>query len=67
MGGSVGAGTSYIEGHWHTDDLQKLITIFIKNESLFNRIEGPIARFRGFMRTISYKLKINSIRRAKMP
>ncbi|WP_133137616.1 SAM-dependent methyltransferase [Legionella rowbothamii] len=63
--GSVGAGKSYIDGDWDTGDLQKLITLFIKNDSLFNNIESPIARFFSLMRTVSYKLKINSIRRAK--
>ena len=65
MEGSVGAGASYIDGYWDTDDLQKLITMIIKNDALFNQIESPIARFFSFMRTINYKLKINSIRRAK--
>ncbi len=65
MGGSVGAGASYIDGDWDTNDLQKLIELIIKNDSLFNNIESPIARFFSLIRTISYKLKINSIRRAK--
>ena len=65
LGGSVGAGKSYIDGDWDSDDLQKLITLFIKNESVFNNIESPIARFLGFIRTINYKLKLNSISRAK--
>jgi cyclopropane-fatty-acyl-phospholipid synthase len=65
LGGSVGAGKSYIDGDWDTDNLQKLITLFIKNDSLFNNIESPIARVFSLMRTLSYKLKINSIRRAK--
>ncbi|HHS8254754.1 TPA: hypothetical protein ACTTVN_003529 [Legionella anisa] len=58
MGGSVGAGSSYIDGDWDTDNLQKLIELIIKNDSLFNNIESPIARLFSLMRTISYKLKI---------
>jgi len=65
MEGSVGAGASYIDGDWDTDNLQKLIEIIIKNDSIFNNIESPISRLFSFIRTISYKLKINSIRRAK--
>lgn len=65
VGGSVGAGASYIAGDWDTDDLQKLIEIIIKNDSLFNNIESPIARLFNLIRTIHYKLKFNSIRRAK--
>lgn len=65
MEGSVGAGASYIDGDWDTDDLQKLIELIIKNDSLFKNIESPISRLFSFIRTISYKLKINSIPRAK--
>ncbi len=65
LGGSVGAGKSYIDGEWDTDNLQRLIELIIKNDSLFNNIESPIARLFSLMRTIGYKLKINSIRRVK--
>lgn len=63
--GSVGAGKSYIDGDWNTDDLQKLIVLFIKNDALFNKIESPIARLISSIRTISYKLNWNTISRAK--
>ncbi|KTD40534.1 SAM-dependent methyltransferase [Legionella parisiensis] len=65
MGGSIGAGASYINGDWDTDDLKKLIELIIKNDFLFNNIESPISRLFSLIRTIDYKLKINSIRRAK--
>lgn len=65
LDGSVGAGTSYVDGAWSTNDLQKLITLVIKNDSLFYQIEGPIARLFSALRTILYKLKTNSIHRAK--
>jgi cyclopropane-fatty-acyl-phospholipid synthase len=63
--GSVGAGKSYIDGDWNTDDLQKLIELFIKNDTLFNNIESPLARFLSWMRTVGYKLNRNTIQRAK--
>ncbi|KTC87469.1 MULTISPECIES: SAM-dependent methyltransferase [Legionella] len=63
--GSVGAGKSYIDGDWSTDDLQKLIELFIKNDTLFNNIETPFARLFSWIRTISHKLKMNTILRAK--
>lgn len=65
LGGSVGAGKSYIDGDWNTDDLQKLIELFIKNDALFNNIESPLARFLSWMRTVRYKLNRNTIRQAK--
>ena len=63
--GSVGAGKSYIDGDWDTDDLQTLIELFIKNDALFNNIESPFAHFLSWMRTIGYKLNRNTIQRAK--
>lgn len=65
LGGSLGAGKSYIAGDWDTDDLQQLITLFIKNEALFKQIESPMAQFLSFLRTIAYQAKLNSITRAK--
>lgn len=63
--GSIGAGKSYIDGDWNTDDLQKLIELFIKNDHLFRNIESPFARFLSWMRTISYKFNMNTVRRSK--
>ncbi|KTD27203.1 SAM-dependent methyltransferase [Legionella maceachernii] len=63
--GSIGAGKSYINGHWDADNLQQLIEIFIKNEHLFSKLEGPLARLISLFRTINYKFKLNSIDRAK--
>lgn len=63
--GSVGAGKSYIDGDWNTDDLQKLIGLFIENNSLLSNIESPFAHFLSWIRTISYKLNKNTIHQAK--
>jgi cyclopropane-fatty-acyl-phospholipid synthase len=63
--GSVGAGRSYIDGDWETDDLTQLITLFIQNASLFTDIESPLARLFSVFRTIGYKLHINTVGRAK--
>lgn len=65
LAGSVGAGKSYIDGDWNTDDLQKLIELFINNDALFTTIESPFARFLSWTRTIGYALNRNTIRRAK--
>ncbi|MBA2648156.1 MAG: class I SAM-dependent methyltransferase [Legionella sp.] len=65
LDGSLGAGKSYIDGDWETDNLQKLIELFIKNKVLFDKLESPIARCLSFIRTITYKLNTNTIRRSK--
>jgi cyclopropane-fatty-acyl-phospholipid synthase len=65
LGGSVGAGKSYIDGDWDTDDLQQLIEIFIKNAGLFDKLESPFARFLIWVRKISAKLNVNTVKHAK--
>lgn len=65
FGGSLGAASSYINGEWDTNNLQKLIEIFIHNEHLFNKIESPFAKIAGKLNSLNYKLKTNSVQRAK--
>ena len=63
--GTVGAGKSYIDGDWTTCNLQKLIELIIKNDSIFNRIESPVSRLINSIRTMSAKLNRNTIQKAK--
>lgn len=65
LDGTVGAGKSYIDGDWDTDNLQQLMELIIKNDSLFNKIDGPITKFLKVFRTINYQLKPNNEQRAK--
>lgn len=44
LGGSVGAGESYIEGHWRTDNLTALVRIFARNMTLLDQLESGWAR-----------------------
>lgn len=44
LGGSVGAGESYIEGHWRTDNLTALVQIFARNMVLLDQLESGWAR-----------------------
>lgn len=44
LGGSVGAGESYIEGHWRCDNLTKLVQIFARNMALLDALESGWAR-----------------------
>ena len=45
LSGSVGAGESYILGHWECDDLTKLIEIFAINQSQLDAFEKKFAFF----------------------
>ncbi|MBU2224232.1 MAG: class I SAM-dependent methyltransferase, partial [Gammaproteobacteria bacterium] len=44
LGGSVGAGESYIDGHWRTDNLTGLVQIFARNAALLDALESGLAR-----------------------
>jgi cyclopropane-fatty-acyl-phospholipid synthase len=44
-GGTVGAGTSYIAGHWSCTDLTALIQIFLRNRAALDHMEQGLARF----------------------
>ncbi|MBR9726584.1 class I SAM-dependent methyltransferase [Shewanella intestini] len=38
--GSIGAGEAYIQGHWASPDLTKVVQIFAKNMSLLDKVES---------------------------
>lgn len=63
--GSMGAAESYIAGDWQTDDLSKLIEIFIKNMDLLKEIDGNIAKLANLGRNFFGKWHINRIDQAK--
>jgi cyclopropane-fatty-acyl-phospholipid synthase len=44
FGGSVGAGESFIDGHWNTDDLTALVRILIANRGMLDGLDGGLAR-----------------------
>jgi cyclopropane-fatty-acyl-phospholipid synthase len=41
--GSVGAGESFIHGHWHCDDLVGLVRLLLRNRDLLDGMEGGLA------------------------
>lgn len=46
--GSVGAAESYMDGHWHCDDLVALVRILVRNRDHLDAMEGGIARLGGW-------------------
>jgi len=52
LSGSVGAGESYILGHWDCDDLTKLIEIFAINQTQLDAFEKKFA----FLSNIHFRL-----------
>jgi len=43
FGGTVGAGESYINGHWRCDDLTALVRIMVLNRQVMEEMEGGLA------------------------
>ncbi len=47
-GGSVGAGESYMAGHWHCDDLVALVRTLVRNRDVLDAMESGWARLGGW-------------------
>ncbi|MEZ7204246.1 class I SAM-dependent methyltransferase [Pseudoalteromonas sp. DY56-GL79] len=60
LGGSVGAGESYILGHWSCSDLTKLIEIFVLNQAQLDAFENKFAFFSSIANKIKHLKNKNS-------
>jgi len=45
FGGTVGAGESYMEGHWVCSNLTALVQMFVRNRDIMDQLERGTARF----------------------
>ncbi|MDK2597397.1 SAM-dependent methyltransferase [Pseudoalteromonas obscura] len=54
LGGSVGAGESYILGHWTCSDLTKLIEIFVVNQDVLDQFEKKFALISGLFNKVTH-------------
>jgi cyclopropane-fatty-acyl-phospholipid synthase len=45
FGGSIGAGESYMDGHYDVDDLVGFVRLFAKNRALLAELDGRLTRF----------------------
>ncbi len=43
--GSVGAGESFMDGHWTTSDLASVMRVMVRNRPALEEIDGGLARF----------------------
>ncbi len=58
--GSVGAGESYMDGHWTCDDLVGLVQLLVRNRSLLDRMETGWARLGGIAMRGLHALRPNT-------
>ncbi len=60
FGGSVGAGESYMLGHWQTDDLTGLMRVLLRNRDTLDSMETGFARFSAPLRLAAHWLHRNT-------
>jgi cyclopropane-fatty-acyl-phospholipid synthase len=44
LGGTIGAGESYMDGHYEVDDLVGFVRLFAKNRELLSELDGKLTR-----------------------
>jgi cyclopropane-fatty-acyl-phospholipid synthase len=60
LGGTLGAGETYIKGWWQVDDLTRLIRILIQNESAFADLNGAFTRISAMLKRGWHALRRNT-------
>jgi cyclopropane-fatty-acyl-phospholipid synthase len=60
FGGSIGAGEAYIQGHWSSPDLTKVVQIFAKNLALLDNIERYFSWLSNSVNRIKHVFNRNS-------
>jgi cyclopropane-fatty-acyl-phospholipid synthase len=60
LGGSVGAGESYMDGDWRSDDLVALMRLMIRNRDLLDGMEGGSARFSAWFMQLAHQFRRNT-------
>ncbi len=58
--GSVGAGESYIDGHWRCDNLVGLMQLLLRNRDLLDGMETGLARLGGWVLKAWHALRKNT-------
>ncbi|WP_299568187.1 cyclopropane-fatty-acyl-phospholipid synthase family protein [uncultured Shewanella sp.] len=59
-GGSIGAGEAYIQGHWSSPDLTKVVQLFARNLALLDNIERYFSWFSVGMNRLTHVFNRNS-------
>ncbi|MBT1444440.1 cyclopropane-fatty-acyl-phospholipid synthase family protein [Shewanella sp. JM162201] len=65
LSGSIGAGESYIDGHWDSPDLTEVVRLFAANLPLLERLEKRFAFASAISNRIKHLLSRNSLEGSK--
>ncbi|MDH3287049.1 MAG: cyclopropane-fatty-acyl-phospholipid synthase family protein [Betaproteobacteria bacterium] len=60
FGGSVGAGESYMLGHWQAEDLTRLMRLLLRNRHALDAMESGLARLSAPIRMAAHWLHRNT-------
>ncbi|MCU7372893.1 class I SAM-dependent methyltransferase [Paucibacter sp. O1-1] len=60
FGGSIGAGEAYIQGHWCSPDLTKVVQVFARNLALLDNIERYFSWLSNGISRVKHVLNRNS-------
>lgn len=60
LNGSVGAGESYMDGQWSSEDLVSLVRLLVRNRDLLDGMEGGLARLGGLAMKAWHALRRNT-------
>jgi len=60
FGGSVGAGETYMRGHWRTPDLTALMRLILRNRDTLDAMETGLARASAPLRAVVHWLRRNT-------
>ena len=65
LGGTIGAGESYMQGAWECDSLTKLIAIIIANRNVLVKMDQATAAFSMPLHLLLHKFRRNSLAGSK--
>lgn len=63
LGGTLGAGESYVDGDWDCDDLVGLVRLLVSNRAATDGLEGGAARIAGWVARLAHVLLRDNDRR----
>jgi cyclopropane-fatty-acyl-phospholipid synthase len=60
LGGSVGAGESYIRGDWTCSDLTALVRLLLRNQPVLDQMDTRLSRIKAPLQRLGHRLRRNT-------
>ena len=60
FGGTIGAGEAYMRGYWRSDDLVRLVRVFLRNRDVLDDMDKGSARLTRPLQNLFHKLNRNT-------